>query len=619
MGWQVMCGIAGIFSPRGESAVLDGMLSRIIHRGPDDLSCYIDKPFLGGMTRLAINGLADGQQPLFDEQESTVVFYNGEIYNSKELRESLELKGYRFRTHSDGEVICHLYREHGEDVFEHLDGMFAISIWDKVTRKLVLARDIPGEKPLYYCKNEKNECYFASEIKCFKQIPNLELTLNQQAIWDFPTFLWIPQPQTIYNQIKAIKPGHKLVVTESSIVETPYANPFESYHFDTQDLVGLVRETVEEAVETRLLSEVPIGAFLSSGLDSSIVATLASKKKNISTFCISFEDIDDPYHGKANESVEATAYAKIIGSDHTNIPVNGEIFKNLIRDFCHYGDQPFGVSSGLGILAVTKAAHDAGIKVLLSGDGADEAFGGYSWYNYLSQKLEIDKDASFNFLADSFQSIGLTPQQRADKISRLPGCEQAWAWHYYAHEQEKLSLFNREWFGDIESSLNHFSRFKSDKVWEPLDFISHDRAFYFPNEMLTKLDRMSMAYSVEARAPFAAPKILQMTKQLAFTDMVNGTELKAVLRQAFRGLLPKEVYQRKKHGFNVPVDFWLKHAWKDLLHETFSDGSALMKLGIIDNDSIKHAYQLIHDPTKLHGHTLFCFIMLNQWLTHEKN
>lgn len=607
-----MCGIAGIFSYQGELATLKSMLQPLVHRGPDDLSCYIDQPFYGGMTRLAINGVEDGNQPLFDSQENVVLFYNGEIYNSKALRADLEAKGYPFKTHSDGEVICHLYHEHGEQLFQHLDGMFAIALWDKQARRLLLARDPSGEKPLYYYLGPNNQCYFASEIKSLQRAGAVQLNLNRQAIWDFPTFLWVPQPDTIYQDVKALMPGHSLCISEKESRLQAYRNPFADYDFATEDLTAQVRALVTESIETRLLSEVPVGAFLSSGLDSSIVTAVASKHMPLTTYCIGFEDIHDPYHGKADESVDAAEYARRLGTNHRTIKVTSQTFSDLLPDFCHFGDQPFAVSSGLGILAVCKQASKDGLKVMLSGDGADEVFGGYSWYRYLSQV----KQAQIKPIIETFQSVGLTLEQRLEAISHMPGPMQAYAWHYYAHEADKARLFEPSAFKNIESSLRHFASYKSEH-WQPYDFIKHDRQFYFQNEMLTKLDRMSMAYSVEARAPFAAPKIQQLAHALPFEALV-GDGLKTVLREAFKDVLPKDVWQRKKHGFNVPVDHWLKHEWQDLLSHTFSQESALYQQGLIQANALTQANQMLAEQ-RLHGHTLFCYIMLNMWLENEKN
>ncbi len=616
-----MCGIAGYFGLQKTSPeLLDSMLATLKHRGPNNTSKFIDYPFVGGMTRLAINGIEDGNQPLFDESEDVVLFYNGEIYNSIALRHELSAKGYRFKTHSDGEVICHLYHEYGEKLFSYLDGMFAIALWIRSEKKLILARDLAGEKPLYYSDNNKTDTLvFASEIKSIRR-SGLELTLNKQALWDFPTFLWIPEPETAYQEVQALPKGHYLVCHDGSRSLRRFENHSDCEDISDVDLIDYVHQSVKEAIEARLLSEVPVGCFLSSGLDSSIITTVASNKMPIRTYCIAFEDLNDPYHGKANEANEAQAYAKHLGTAHTTISVNAQTFYDLLDEFVWYADQPFAVSSGLGILAVSKEASRQGTKVLLSGDGADETFGGYSWYQYLNNPVQTGHSIENRGDVVSFQNFGMSVEERLSHMNAMSPENKAWAWHYYAHQEEKKSLFNTEFFSECLSSNRHFSTLGTKSSLKPVDFIRHDHDFYFPNEMLTKVDRMTMACSVESRAPFAAPKILSLAKKLSFNDMVSEKgELKSVLRQAFSKHLPESVLKRKKHGFNVPIDHWLKNEWSDLVKQTFSSDSMLSKNGMIHSQSYRVANQMLNDPNRLNGHSIFCLIMLNKWLEHEQS
>ncbi len=618
-----MCGIAGFLSHRlvGED-VLGRMVSALMHRGPDADGYFRDSSYAVGMRRLAIVDLAHGDQPLYGEGGQVVLIYNGEIYNYPELRRELEGKGHRFRTNCDGEVICHLYAHHGEDLFERLDGMFAAALWIKVERKLLLARDLPGEKPLYYAELGNDEVAFASEISALKQFPGLDLTLDRQAIWDFPTFLWVPEPATIYRGIKALPRGHLLSVTPAGMRLRRYENRFNRTPLLAADNAATLSETkrvVEAAVKSRLLSDVPVGSFLSGGLDSSIVATVAAAElPSLDTFSVGFDDVDDPYHGRADESAAAAATARVIGARHHPIRVSAKSFRNELDTFCRHGDQPFAVSSGLGILAVAKAAQEAGIKVLLSGDGADECFGGYSWYSHLDAVHRNGATVRPGVL--SFQNFGIALPQRLAAIAAMPASQKAWAWHYYAHEDEKKGLFAGGFGEGLGSSLRHFAAFRADPAWQPIDFIAQDRDFYFPNEMLRKVDRMTMAYSVEGRVPFAAPAILAHADKLRYRDMVapDGT-LKTVLRQAFADRLPAEVVARPKHGFNVPIDHWLKHEWSDLVDETFSPNSALSASGIAAPGAGQVARAMLNDTERLNGHTIFCMIMLNRWLEQERH
>lgn len=564
-----------------------------------------------------INDLKTGNQPLFNRDNTIVLFYNGEIYNSPELRNALETKGYVFRTHSDGEVICHMYEEYGEGLFERLDGMFAVALWLEKEKRLILARDIPGEKPLYYAALSATDIVFSSEIKSIKLFPALDLELDRQAIWDFPTFLWIPEPQTIYRSVRALMPGHILIADSAGIKIRPYANIFNRRRAKT-DAASLVDETrvvVENAVKSRLLSDVPVGSFLSSGLDSSIVTTLAARNVGeLATFTIGFEDVADPYHGHADESAHAEAYARKLGTKHTTIRVKAGDFLESLDTFCKYGDQPFAVSSGLGLLAVAKSARAAGVKVLLSGDGADEIFGGYSWYSCLSASREGEAYPDDSGADVSFQNFGTDIKTRLDIINNYPPQLKAWAWHYYASENEKKRLFSREISGAVDSSLRFFRQFKPQGGWTREDYIKQDRLFYLPNEMLKKVDRMTMAYSIEGRAPFVAPEVLSHADKLKYEHLIRGDELKWVLRRAFADILPQDIIARPKHGFNVPIDHWLKNDWSVLMEEAFSGTSALSRAGIISGKSLDVARNMVNDKVRLSGHTIFTYIMLNWWL-----
>lgn len=610
-----MCGIAGYLSDRlPPEETLERMVEALVHRGPDAAGFHRGSGYRGGMRRLRINDLLTGDQPLWNADRSVALLYNGEIYNAPALRRELEEKGFRFRTRSDGEVICHLYDLLGEDLFGRLDGMFAVALWDERRRTLVLARDVPGEKPLHYALLPGGGVAFASELKSLLLHPDVDRTLDLQALWDFPTFLWVPEPATAYAGVRALPPGHVLVASAGDVRIRRYAHrfvagaPIES----DAEAVRETRRVVEEAVESRLLSDVPVGAFLSGGLDSATVTALAARRLDrLDTFTIGFENVVDPYHGRADESAAAEAHARRIGARHHAIRATERTFRESLPAFCRAGDQPFGVSSGLGILEVARAAREEGIKVLLSGDGADEVFGGYSWYAHL------DVPAARPFLDEpdaSFQDTGIPESRRRDLLARYPAPLRAWAWHYYASEADKRALLSPDAFGGVDPSLRHFRAFDPSDEWSPDRYVEQDRRFYFPNEMLRKLDRMAMACSVEGRVPFAAPAVLAHADRLSFRQRIRGGALKWALREAVRDLLPPETVDRPKHGFNVPVDLWLRGPWADLVEEAFSEGSALRRRRLVRPDSLGAARRMVADPVRLHGHTVFCFVMLNMWL-----
>jgi asparagine synthase (glutamine-hydrolysing) len=609
-----MCGIAGIFSTRGpDRAVVERMVERLEHRGPDSSGFWGKGPYSAGMRRLSIVDVSGGDQPLYDEQGRVVLFYNGEIYNYPSLRTELERDGARFRTHSDGEVICHLYRKHGRALFERLDGMFAVALWDAEREVLLLARDFPGEKPLYYSRLSDGGVAFASEIPSLLRCDDVSRAFDTQALWDYPTFLWVPEPATVYRDVRAILPGEGLEISGRGVAPFSFKEriPVPSLPVSRDaDAIMATRSVVSDAVKSRLLSDVPVGAFLSSGLDSSIVCTLASAElAELHTFCIGFEDVADPYHGHADESTFAEETARRLGTKHTTVRVTAADFRALLEPFIRAAGQPYAVSSGLGILAVAREAQLRGIKVLLSGDGADEAFGGYSWYPAV-----LDSFAAAPDFGDvlRFSDRDAPYAARVARLAGYPPRLQAWAWHYYASEEEKARLFHPD--VESESSLHCFGE---ARFAEPLDYLRHDRSFYFPNEMLSKVDRMTMAFSVEGRAPFAAPAVQGLAATMSWDKLVRDGELKWVLRRAFDGVLPAEVVARPKHGFNVPIDHWLKGDWNDLFQETFSANSKLVREGILRADALGYAADLLADPRKLAGHVLFTFVMLHLWMTEH--
>lgn len=611
-----MCGIVGAFSKKEfDHKVLESMVLSIKHRGPDSQGYYTDGAYHVGMTRLSINDLETGDQPLYNADQSIVVLYNGEIYNYPQLKKELEARGHKFKTRSDGEVIAFLFEEYGPEAFDKLDGMFAISLWDKKNQRLYLVRDHLGEKPLYYLKESSGLFAFASEVKAFKKIPGIKLTLNKQAIWDYLSFLWVPEPLTIYEEALALMPGNMLIVDSTGMQLKEYKKLHMVNHgnADHEKLTRETRTVIEKSITDRLMADVEVGCFLSGGVDSSIITAIVSQKiKNLRTYTIGFEKGQDPYGGDNDESGYAESFAHKLGTNHTTIKVKGSDFKEALSNFVFFGDQPFAVSSGLGIYFIATKAHQDGIKVLLSGDGADEMFGGYSWYEYLNNK----ESGMSGYKRDlSFHNSKLQKPDRLRILNNYNSHKKAWGWHYYASEKEKSEFFHADFATNIKSSLRYFSEFKESADWDPVDYIKQDRNFYLPNEMLRKADRMGMAESIEIRVPFVAKSVLEHVGNLNFEDLIKGKKLKALLKDAFADVLTEDILNRPKHGFNVPIDFWLKNDWSDIVEKTFGPDSMLRKLKIISEDfTLQKVKDLIADEERIHGHTIFCFIILDMWL-----
>ena len=567
-----MCGILGTNFNITKNKFYKS-LQTLYHRGPDNLEYKKIDNFLLGHTRLSIIDLSkEANQPM--TIDNFTIIYNGEIYNYRELITKYNIK---CNTNSDTEALLRLYILKKEKILDELDGMFAFGIYDKTKKSLFLARDSIGEKPLYYLF-DKGQIIFSSSIQAIKSLYNKELTLNKQAIWDYFTYLWIPEPDTIYNQIKVLKPSCYLIL-KSNYFEIKKFN--YNYKKISNNLIQNTKKIVEKSIINRTKSDVKVGAFLSGGLDSSIVTILASKQiTDLDVFTIGFKDNIEPYTGFADETEFAKIVTKNLNVNHHIIKVDENYFKNLLKSYINAIDQPFAVSSALGILAMSKYAKKLGIKVLLSGDGADETFGGYSWYPKLK-----------------YNNIVFTK----DKPK---------GWHYYATESEKELFLNNFSLKNYKPS----TRLLIQNYNDPKDFINHDKSFYLTNEMMTKLDRMTMKYSIEGRAIFVAPEILKFTDNISYKVLLKRG-LKWLLKEAFKDILPKEIVDRKKHGFNAPLKYWFEHSWIELLEQVFSIKSKLNELGILNKSSKENFFKLKDD--KRFGDIAFALIILNMWM--EKN
>jgi len=597
------------------------MLDAQWRRGPDGSSSFQQGDFCAGMVRLAINDVEHGQQPFWCSERRYISFYNGEIYNSPSLRKELTRDGIRFFTFSDGEVIPHLYKKFGDSFVQHLDGMFAIVLFDTWSKNLVLARDPEGEKPLYFHLScDQKHLIFSSDLTGLMESKLISRELNLQAIWDQPTFLWVPEPATIYKDVFTVPPGAVLVFDKDKNLISKEVLPINSDTQDKDDAPSpvdyqLVYDTLCDAVKSRTLSNVPVGTFLSGGLDSSIITKLTCDELGpVSTYSVGFDDIVDPYHGVADESVYAEEFARSLGCKHTTIKLTEKDVRDHLDRFVMAAAEPFAVSSGLGILSVARAARNDGVKVLLSGDCADELFGGYSWYSHLERLRTKDRKVQFQDSDLSFQDVGRPLDKKIEVMQHYSPQRKAWALHYYASEEEKRSLFSDDLFSTVLSSLRHFDGLQSGSDIQPIDFIRQDRKFYLRNEMLRKLDRMTMRYSVEGRVPFAAKSVVSLAARLPYSQLITSTSLKHLLRKSFEHQLPENIIKRPKHGFNIPIDHWLRTQWADMVEETFAPSSKLSQLGYLSRNSLTIAKQMVQNEARLNGHTIFSFIILNRFM-----
>ncbi len=443
-----MCGIAGSVSNQNSFdhfSQIRLMLNKIKHRGPDDEKILSSENFCGGYVRLSINDIENGNQPFYSDDKNIIIFYNGEIYNYKIIKNFLIANGYKFKTKCDGEILPFLYKEYGNNFIKYLDGMFSISVWDKKKKKLLLARDYTGEKPLYYSINKKFGLIYGSEIKSVASHIKTDLKLNKQGLWDIPTFLWIPEPDTIYKSIKSLMPGQYLVYEKNKVILRNFSfnNKFikKKYFFTKKN----VKKFLDNVIFSRSQSDAKFGTFLSSGIDSSIITKILAKKKKFPTYTVSFPKIKDIYEKNTNvdEYYEASEFAKKLKLENKKISLSPKMILNEFKNILIKADQPHAVSSAIGISIVSKKAKKDGVKVLISGDGADEMFGGYKWYSYLKQLQKLRKNRNVKVNSSlTFQSKNIQDKDILKSFSNYNSKDLMHALHYYGTEKEKKDIFS---------------------------------------------------------------------------------------------------------------------------------------------------------------------------------
>jgi asparagine synthase (glutamine-hydrolysing) len=579
-----MCGIAGMIEPqssmsRGERRDLIGRMCRAIeHRGPDDEGFHIDGGVALGMRRLSIIDLFTGHQPISNEDGSIWIVFNGEIYNFRELRDELIARGHSFQTGADTEVIVHLYEDHGEACVEKLRGMFAFAIWDSRAQKLFIARDRVGIKPLHYWQ-AGDTLIFGSEIKSILQHPHISREVNLEGISDYLSFNYVPDPATAFRGIHKLPPGHTLTFKDSRLTLRSYwdfSYPGSSASEIARDesyYTERIRELITESVRLRLISDVPLGAFLSGGIDSStVVATMARlMDRPVKTFSIGFSE------SSFDELQFARATASHLGTDHHEFVVTPDVC-NLVEEIIWHHDEPFADVSSIPTYIVSKMAREH-VTVVLSGDGGDELFAGYDRYmldrkrevfervpgfirrNVLPVASDLLPRAAYgkNFL----RHIALDPDARyIDSISYFNG----------GKKEGLLSSDFRRALGSYNSDEAFKLLYNAPSSKERIDRLLYlDSKTYLPGDILTKVDRMSMAHSIEARVPLLDHKLIEFVQTIPASLKLRGDVTKHILKQAVRGLIPDEIIDRPKQGFDVPIKKWLNSELRELLCDTLAD------------------------------------------------
>lgn len=583
-----MCGIAGIFDIRARSVDpvdVQNMCDTLSHRGPNDEGFYVKGSIGIGMRRLSVIDIATGQQPVRNESGTIQAIQNGEIYNYRELRQQLESKGHTFYTSTDTEVIVHLYEEYGPRFVEHLNGMFAIAIWDEPAQKLTLARDRLGVKPLYYGEFD-GRFVFASELKALLQLPDVPRELNWSSVGHLFTFLTTPKNESILAGIHKLEPGHLLTIVQGRDpkIHCYWDVRFEPDHtLNETECVDQLRELLDESVRSCMVADVPLGSFLSGGIDSSaVVATMASHSPTaVKTFSAAFAEKE------FNEAPFARDVARQFGTEHHELLIEPHTLD--LDDLAWKLDEPFGDSSALPTYMISRLAAEH-VTVALSGDGGDELFAGYSKY------LVEARERRYRHIPSPLRRLmgamgGHMPEgmkgRRFLRHIALDGPERY---------QDANSLFNAEDRGKLLSAAAAEKILTEDPWQERLDYLrfadTHwlssiqylDLKHYLPLDVLTKVDRMSMASSLEVRVPLLDHRLVEFAATIpADYQLKNGTT-KHLLKRAMRGILPDSIIDRRKQGFAVPLGRWFRGELSEQLHDLLLSPSSRSR------NLLNHAY-----------------------------
>jgi len=563
-----MCGIAGIINFKARDMVSKGtlhaMCDAMIHRGPDEAGYYFVKNVGLGMRRLKIIDLATGSQPIFNEDNSVVTVFNGEIYNYRQLRQILLEKGHVFSTASDTEVIVHLYEEYGEDFFKYLNGMFAIALWDEKLQKLLLGRDRLGEKPLHYCSTDEG-ILFSSEIKSILSTNKVSKEMDCEALYHYFSLKCVPAPLTIFKRIKKLLPGYYLVYHQGRVEQKPYWQiAYKPDHTKSEeDFCNELRQKLTDSLRNRIISDVPIGAFLSGGIDSTIVVGLMSSilDKPVKTFSIGFQE------DKYNELKYARVVAKRFKTDHHEFIVEPNAI-DLVEKLAWHFDEPFSGPSAIPTYIVSQLARQH-VTVVLTGDGGDEIFAGYDSYRerMSRRKYAFAPIPLKNFLA---HQIGdrLPDVAKGKRFLQSLAVDEQRLHFVGLSETMKRNLFSKDFLARIGNiDTNDIAR--PHLLNESHEFLTRyqhlDTMLYLPNNVLVKVDRMSMANSLETRTLFLDHEIVELAAKIPARLKLYKNNSKYILKKCTRDLIPDEIFNRGKWGFALPVDVWFRNDLKNFI------------------------------------------------------
>ncbi len=618
-----MCGICGIFEYERREPfsrqLIERMSETLLHRGPDDGGFYLGEGVGFGFRRLSIIDVQGGHQPIGNEDGSIWVMLNGEIYNYLELRQEMESKGHKFATRSDTETIVHLYEEYGEDCIARLRGMFAIALWDSRRRRLLLARDRVGKKPLFYAKDGKR-ILFGSELKALLAGNNFSRDVDPQALSDYFSLGYVPAPKTIYRAVRKIQPGHYLVVERGTLREASYwdLSFAETDNFSEEEWCERIRHALYEATRIRLMSDVPLGAFLSGGIDSSaVVATMSQLMNRPTTTCsIGFEERE------YNEADYARQVSQQFRTDHHEEIVRPDA-ASIVDKLAWHFDEPFADSSAIPTYYVSSVARRE-VTVALGGDGGDENLAGYRRYVFDQIENRLRRFAPlalrqtvFGPLGRLYPAMAWAPQVFRAKatfqsLSRGP-LEGYFNSVSIFRPHEKPRLFTSAFHGvlggydSIEVLRQHYDRAGTTDQLSRIQYV--DIKTYLPDDILTKVDRMSMAVSLEVRAPLLDHHFMEMVARMPSSLKLRGRETKYIFKKALSPILPQDILYRPKQGFAVPLDRWFRNELKEMAQATIFGTDD----GILDRGYLKKIWNQHQNKSFDRSAYLWAVLMFRKW------
>ncbi len=609
-----MCGIVGFAGSAGvqreREASLRAMCAAIVHRGPDEEGRYAAPDVMLGMRRLSVMDPAMGQQPMSNENGAIQLVFNGEIYNHRQLRRELVARGHTLATSSDTEVIVHLYEDLGDDVVDALRGMFAFALWDTRRRRLLIARDRVGIKPLYYWEHAGGLA-FASELRALLAMPEFPARVSSDAVAQYLTFGYVPESHCIFEGVRKLSPGHRLTWEPGRALRIePYWSPPRDERADISDgeAIDTLRALLRESVELHLESDVPLGAFLSGGIDSStVVAQMAQLVPGrVKTFSIGF---DEASH---NEAPHAAQVAREIGTEHTELIVRPDA-DSLVDSVITGFDEPFGDSSALPTFLVSQMAREH-VTVALSGDGGDELFGGYTRYAELLSRRELPGFAR----AALARAAALLPHGARGR-NRLLDMSRTLQGRYAATVAIPADVREGGVLGSALANAVPPMDSLLSAAFSPVagrDLLAQmtgvDLATYLPGDILTKVDRMSMSVSLEARVPLLDHHIVEFAMTLPSRMKQRDGVGKWLLREAITGLVPPRVLSHPKHGFGVPLARWFREDLRYRLDALLEPASRIAPY--VDREAVARLVAEHRAARRDHSHLLWRLIALEIWL-----